>query len=182
SYNRFGKREARIVEILEHGTEQIVGCYLNDAGIHIIEPVNRRLAQEVLIADLNGIKPATGDHVRASITQYPSPKGQRLQVRLEEIIATPDQPGMEVEVALRSHDIPFVWPDAVEDAAKRLPQKVTDKEIEGRVDLRDLPFVTIDGDDARDFDDAIYVEPRKRGGWRLIVAIADVSHYVHPGS
>jgi len=182
-FNRFGKREARIVEILEHGTQQIVGRYINDSGVHIIEPVNRRLAQEVLIIDLNGLEPATGDHVRGVITQYPSLRGHRLQVRLEEVIATPDEPGMEVEVALRSHDIPFEWPEEVLAAADQLPQEVQPEEYEGRVDLRDLPLVTIDGDDARDFDDAIYVASRgKNRGWRLIVAIADVSHYVRPGS
>jgi len=183
SFNRFGKREARIVEILEHGTQQIVGRYINDGGVHIIEPVNRRMAQEVLITDLNGLAPATGDHVRGIITQYPSLQGQRLQVRLEEIIATPDEPGMEVEVALRSHEIPFVWPEEVLAVAEALPQQVSDEECVGRVDLRDLPLVTIDGDDARDFDDAVYVASRgKNRGWRLIVAIADVSHYVRPGS
>lgn len=183
SFNRFGKREARIVEILEHGTQQIVGRYINDSGVHIIEPVNRRLAQEVLITDLNGITPVTGDHVRGAITQYPSLRGQRLQVRLEEVIATPDEPGMEVEVALRSHEIPFTWPEEVLAAAEALPQEVTANEYVGRVDLRDLPLVTIDGDDARDFDDAVYVASRgKNRGWRLIVAIADVSHYVRPGS
>lgn len=181
-YNRFGKREARIVEVLEHGITQIVGRYINESGVHLIEPANRRLAQEVLITDMNGLQPATGDHVRGVITQYPSPKGHRLQVRLEEIIATPDAPGMEVEVALRSYEIPFVWPEEVLEAAEKLPQEVGEEDIVGRVDLRDLPFVTIDGEDARDFDDAIYVAPRNRGGWRLVVAIADVSHYVPPGS
>src|SRR5699024_12607185 len=101
-------------------------------------------------------------------------RGQRLQVVLEEVIATPDAPGMEVEVALRSYEIPFTWPAAVLDAAAALPQEVLPEEIHGRVDMRDLPFVTIDGEDARDFDDAIYVAPRQRGGWRLVVAIADV--------
>lgn len=181
-YNRFGKREARIVEVLEHGTTQIVGRYINDLGVHLIEPINRRLAQEVLITDLNGLEPATGDHVRGLITQYPSLRGQRLQVTLEEVIATPDAPGMEVEVALRSYEIPFVWPEPVLQAAEALPQEVSAEEITGRVDMRDLPFVTIDGEDARDFDDAIYVAPRQRGGWRLVVAIADVSHYVKPNT
>lgn len=183
-YNRFGKREARIVEVLEHGTTQIVGRYINDSGVHLIEPINRRLAQEVRITDLNGLTPVTGDHVRGVITQYPTPAhpGQRLQIRLEEIIATPDAPGMEVEVALRSYEIPFVWPEAVLEAAQKLPAEVTEDEILGRVDMRDMPFVTIDGEDARDFDDAIYVARRKHGGWRLVVAIADVSHYVKPSS
>lgn len=181
-YNRFGKREARIVEVLEHGTTQIVGRYINDSGVHLIEPINRRLAQEVRITDLNGLTPVTGDHVRGVITQYPTLQGQRLQICLEEIIATPDAPGMEVEVALRSYEIPFVWPEAVLEAAQKLPVEVTEEEIVGRVDMRHMPFVTIDGEDARDFDDAIYVARRKHGGWRLVVAIADVSHYVRPGS
>src|SRR5690606_22480897 len=90
--------------------------------------------------------------------------------------------GMEVEVALRRFEIPYQWPEGVEEAAARFGAEVPHEAKAHRVDLRDLPLVTIDGEDARDFDDAVYVSRRRRGGWRLIVAIADVSHYVHPNS
>ncbi|MBF5056536.1 ribonuclease R [Alcanivorax sp. 521-1] len=180
-FNRFGKEEARIVEIAERAVTEIVGRYRQEAGVAFIDPENRRITKEVLVEDHNGIKPGAGDHVRAEITQYPS-RDHNVLVRLEEIIATPEQPGMEVDVALRRFEIPHQWPDGVEQDAERFGAEVPHPAKAHRVDLRDLPLVTIDGEDARDFDDAVYVERRKRGGWRLIVAIADVSHYVHPNS
>lgn len=179
--NRFGKREARIVEVVERGTTDLVGIYQNEGGVHFLAPQNRRLAREVLITSLNGMKPDPGDHIRTRIHQYPD-RDKHLLVELEEIIAAPDEPGMEVEVAVRNFDIPFMWPEAVEAEAAAIPDEVQEKDKEGRIDLRDLPLVTIDGEDARDFDDAVYIEAKKRGGWRLIVAIADVSHYVMPGT
>ncbi|MDF1724312.1 MAG: ribonuclease R [Alcanivorax sp.] len=180
-YNRFGKKEARIVEITERVATEVVGRYRREAGISFVEPENRRITKEVLVEDKNGLKPNPGDHVRAIITQYPS-RDHHVLVRLEEIIATPDQAGMEIEVALRRFEIPHVWPDGVEADAERFGAGVPHKAKAHRVDLRDLPLVTIDDETARDFDDAVYVERRPRGGWRLIVAIADVSHYVSPGS
>ena len=180
-YNRFGKKEARIVEITERVATEVVGRYRREAGISFVEPENRRITKEVLVEDKNGLQPNPGDHVRATITQYPS-RDHHVLVRLEEIIATPDQAGMEIEVALRRFEIPHVWPEGVEAEAERFGDSVPHKAKAHRVDLRDLPLVTIDDETARDFDDAVYVERRPRGGWRLIVAIADVSHYVHPGS
>ncbi|MCK0537488.1 ribonuclease R [Alcanivorax quisquiliarum] len=181
--NRFGKREARIVEVIERVNTEVVGRYVRSSAGPGIEPANRRITTEVLIEDANGITAREGDHVRAEITHYPDGREPRLLVRLLEVIASPDQPGMEVDVALRSHDIPFVWPVEVEAEAAAIPDQVSEKSIKGRVDLRNLPLVTIDGEDARDFDDAVFVEKRRwRRGWRLIVAIADVSHYVQPGS
>lgn len=179
--NRFGKREARIVEVTERATTELVGIFAREAGVSFLTPQNRRISKEVLVADMNGLKPSNGDHVRTSIVQYPGEHSHVL-VRLEEIIASPDEPGMEVDVALRNFEIPFQWPEDALKQAGKLADDVLEKDKKGRVDLRDLPLVTIDGEDARDFDDAVYVEPRKRGGWRLIVAIADVSHYVAPGS
>jgi ribonuclease R len=179
--NRFGKREARIVEVVERGTTDLVGIYQNEGGVHFLAPQNRRLAREVLITSLNGMKPDPGDHIRTRIIQYPD-RDKHLLVELEEIIAAPDEPGMEVEVAVRNFDIPFMWPEAVEAEAAAIPDEVQEKDKEGRIDLRNLTLVTIDGEDARDFDDAVYIEAKKRGGWRLIVAIADVSHYVMPGT
>ncbi|WP_101675420.1 ribonuclease R [Alloalcanivorax mobilis] len=179
--NRFGKEEARIVEIVERGTTEVVGRYDREGGVSFIEPENRRASKEVVVEDHNGLNPNPGDHVRAEITQYPS-RDHRVLVRLVEIIAAPDQPGMEVEVALRRFEIPHQWPQGVEEEARRFGAEVPHEAKAHRVDLRDLPLVTIDGEDARDFDDAVYVSRRRRGGWRLIVAIADVSHYVHPGS
>lgn len=104
-YNRFGKKEARIVEITERVATEVVGRYRREAGISFVEPENRRITKEVLVEDKNGLQPNPGDHVRATITQYPS-RDHHVLVRLEEIIATPDQAGMEIEVALRRFEIP----------------------------------------------------------------------------
>ena len=179
--NRFGKREARIVEVVERAVTELVGIYRREGGVHFLAPQNKRITKEVLISELGGLKPSAGDHIRTEIVQYPG-DDRHVLVKLVEIIATPDEPGMEVDVALRNFDIPFVWPGEVEKEAAALADTVLEKDKKGRVDLRDLPLVTIDGEDARDFDDAVYIEARPRGGWRLIVAIADVSHYVHPGA
>lgn len=179
--NRFGKREARIVEVVERAVSELVGIYRRDAGVHFLLPQNKRINKEVLIADMGGFKPKSGDHVRAEVTQYPG-NDRHVLVKLIELIAAPDEPGMEVDVALRNFDIPFKWPEDAEQEADALADTVTEKDKKGRVDLRDLPLVTIDGEDARDFDDAVYIAARPRGGWRLIVAIADVSHYVRPGA
>ncbi|MEY1661011.1 ribonuclease R [Isoalcanivorax beigongshangi] len=180
--NRFGKQEARVAKIIERASTDVVGRFKRGPAGPRIEPSNRRITLEVLVSDLNGLEPADGDHVRAEILHYPSPREPRLVVRLVEIIAAEDQPGMEVDVALRSHEIPYIWPDAVQAAAAAFADTVSPAEWKGRVDLRDLPLVTIDGEDARDFDDAIFVERRLLSrGWRLVVAIADVSHYVTPG-
>jgi len=179
--NRFGKHEARIVEVLERANTTIVGSYRSEAGIHFIEPANRRLGRDVLIIQMNGLSPRQGDHVSAEIVRI-SDTDPNILVRLQEIVASPDDAGMEVEVALRNYAIPFQWSEDVAGAAKAVPDRVTTATIGHREDLRDLPLVTIDGEDARDFDDAVYACKRRGGGWRLVVAIADVSHYVMPDS
>jgi ribonuclease R len=177
---RSGKREARVVEILQRSTTELVGLFFREGGVDFIEPQNRKVNQNVVVVDRNDVTPGPGAHVRAEILHYPDHEST-LQVRLLEVIAAQDEPGMEVDVALRRYEIPHEWPEAVEQEAARVPGEVPDADKQGRYDLRDLPLVTVDDESARDFDDAIYVEKRWRGGWRLIVAIADVSHYVHPG-
>jgi ribonuclease R len=179
--NRFGKREARIVEVVERAVTELVGVFRREAGAEFLVPQNKRISKEVLVGDRGGLTPEDGDHVRAEIVQY-SGRERHVLVKLCEIIASPDEPGMEVDVALRNFDIPYLWPQDAEREANALADEVLEKDKKGRVDLRELPLVTIDGEDARDFDDAVYVEARKRGGWRLVVAIADVSHYVRPAS
>ena len=179
--NRLGKHEARVVEVLERASTTIVGSYRHEAGIHFIEPANRRIARDVLIIDMGGLSPAMGDHVSAEIIRV-SDADPNILVRLREIIASPDEAGVEVEVALRNYGIPFLWSDAVVASARTVPDEVSSDMVRHREDLRDLPLVTIDGEDARDFDDAVYVSKRRGGGWRLVVAIADVSHYVAPDS
>ena len=175
--NRFGKREGRIVQVTERATTEVVGRYYQEAGIHFIEPANRRIARDVLITEMNGISVQPGDHVRAEIIRF-SAHEPNLLVRLLEVVASPDEPGMEVDVALRSYSIPHEWPKEVSKEAAAISEELPPEASAGKVDLRKLPLVTIDDESARDFDDAILVEKRWRGGWRLVVAIADVSHYV----
>jgi len=176
-----GRREGTIVEVLNRNTKQLVGRLFSESGIHFVRPDNPRMTHDVLVTrdKLKGAK--RGDYVVVAITQQPDrnnlPTGE-----ISEVLGEHLAPGMEIDVAIRSHDIPNVWPSAVLAEAEQLPDQVDDIDKRKRIDLRKLPFVTIDGEDARDFDDAVYAEAKKSGGWRLFVAIADVSHYVSPGS
>ena len=119
--------------------------------------------------------------VQVEITQSPS-RHMNAVGKVTEVLGEHLAPGMEIEVALRNHEIPHQWPQEVEEQVAPLGEQVAEQDKHGRVDLRHLPLVTIDGEDARDFDDAVFCERKKSGGWRLWVAIADVSHYVQKGS
>lgn len=176
-----GRRDGTIVEVLSHNTHQLVGRVFSESGIHFVRPDNPRMSHDVMVTK-NKLAGATrGQYVVVAIIQQPDrnnlPAGEVVEVLGEHMA-----PGMEIDVAIRSHDIPNQWPSAVVAEAETLPDFVEETDKRKRVDLREYPFVTIDGEDARDFDDAVYAEPKKSGGWRLFVAIADVSHYVQPGS
>lgn len=179
--NSRGRQEGRIVDILEKNTSQIVGRLVYDEGDYFLQPENSRIRNEIDIADdqLKGAK--AGQYVTVEITEYPCDRFNA-EGKVVEILGDSMAPGMEIDVAIRSHDIPYKWPQTVLDEAAAMPNEVKDADKLHRTDLRHLPFVTIDGEDARDFDDAVYCEKRKSGGWRLYVAIADVSHYVVPDS
>ena len=175
-----GRREATIVEVLERKTQRLVGRYFKESNIGFVTPENRRISQDVLIPPDDTLKAKNGQFVLVEITQPPSYRGQP-EGRIMEIIGDHMAPGMEIDVAIRNHDIPHVWPQEVEDAAQRFGSGLQQSDYQHRFDLRKQPFVTIDGEDAKDFDDAVYCEKKRSGGWKLSVAIADVSHYVHPG-
>ncbi len=179
--DRRGRLEGKVVEILERSHKSVVGRYHEESGIGFVIPDNSRISQQILIPPQQKGEARHGQIVTAVITDYPTrqlgPKG-----RIDEILGDHLDPGLEIDVAIRSHNIPWEWPEAVLDEAGRLEHEPREEDKENRVDLRDLAFVTIDGEDARDFDDAVYCEKRRFGGWRLWVAIADVSHYVRPGS
>jgi ribonuclease R len=175
-----GRAEAIVVEVLEHNTQQIVGRFSSDRGMCFVEPTNQRIAQEILISPEETGDAVHGQMVVVAITLQPS-MHDRPTGRITEILGDHMAPGMEIDVAIRSHDLPYIWPDAVEDEAARIPAVIPQDAYTGRTDFRKLPFVTIDGEDAKDFDDAVYCEP-KGSGWMLYVAIADVGHYVKPGS
>ena len=185
--DRRGRREGSIVEVIVRAHENIVGRYYEESGIGYVIPDNPKIQQEVLISQGRAGNAKVGQFVEVKITHWPTPRFQP-QGDIVEVVGNYMAPGMEIDVALRSYDIPHVWPDAVVKEAAKLKPEVEEKDKEKRVDLRHLPFVTIDGEDARDFDDAVYCEKNSSawklfsGGWKLYVAIADVSHYVKVGS
>ena len=178
-WDRRGRPEGTLVDVVERKTKQLVGRYFCESGIHFVRPDNPRISQDILIpADqLCGASP--GQIVLVDITEAPS-RNSPPSGHISEVLGDHLDPGLEIEVSIRNYAIPHEWNDEVRAETDAIPDHVTDKDC--RVDLRALPLVTIDGEDARDFDDAVFCQPKPRGGWKLIVAIADVSHYVLPGS
>ena len=182
-FDRRGRREGTVVEILERGMHHVVGRIFIEAGMGFVMADNKRVPHEILVAsqDLAGAK--HGQIVSVEIIEYPSRNRQAIG-KVIEIIGDHMAPGMEIDIAIRNHDLPQQWPPEVEAEISTLSEDIPTQAKQGREDIRHLPLVTIDGEDARDFDDAVYCEPLagKGKGWRLLVAIADVSHYVKPGS
>ena len=176
-----GRRDGVIAEVLSHNTQQLVGRYFHEQNIGFVRPENPKQCHDILVAPEHVNGAVQNQFVMVEITRQPS-RNHLPMGRIVEVLGDHMAPGMEIDVAIRAHDIPHEWPAAVTQEAERLPAVVDDADKKNRIDLRDLPFVTIDGEDARDFDDAVYCESKKTGGWRLYVAIADVSHYVSLGS
>ena len=179
--DRRGRQEGKVVEVLVRAHQSIVGRYQEESGIGYVIPENSRITQQILIPPREKGKAVSGQIVTAEITDFPT-RQFGAKGRIVEILGDHMDPGLEIDVAIRSHGIPWEWPEAVVDEAGRLEAEPLEEDKQKRIDLRKLAFVTIDGEDARDFDDAVYCEKRTLGGWRLWVAIADVSHYVRPGS
>ena len=179
--DRKGRREGGIVEVLEHNTESIVGRYFVESGLGFVTPDNSRIAQDILIPPESSGEAKNGQIVVARIVEYPTSRHQPIG-KIVETLGDHMAPGMEIDIALRSHDLPHVWPAEVLAATDKLSDEVLEADKKGRVDLRNMPLVTIDGEDSRDFDDAVYCEQDNNGNWLLSVAIADVSHYVGIGT
>lgn len=177
--DRKGRREARIVRVLVPKTSQIVGRYFTDAGTGFVVPDDGRLSFDILIPPdaINGAR--MGYMVVVELTQRPTRRTKAVG-KIVEVLGENMGTSMAVDIALRTHEIPHTWPPQVEKQVADLKEQVPEEAKKGRVDLRSLPLVTIDGEDARDFDDAVYCEKKRGGGWRLWVAIADVSYYVRP--
>ena len=179
--DRRGRQEGTIVEVVERANTHIIGRLLNEGGVWIVSPEDQRMNQDILIAGSPG-KARSGQVVSVELIEQPA-RFQQPTGRIVEVLGELDDPGMEIEIAVRKFGVPHVFsPNALKQANK-LPSEVVAADLADRVDLRDVPLVTIDGEDARDFDDAVYCEPLKLGadsGFRLLVAIADVSHYVKP--
>jgi ribonuclease R len=175
-----GRREGAVREILERAHSRVVGRFVEESGIALVVPDDPRISQDILVplGATAGARP--GQVVVAEITQQPGERQPPLG-RVVEILGKSGAPGMATEIALRNFDIPWEWPEGVEEQAAGWGAEVTEEMTGGRRDLRDLPLVTIDGADARDFDDAVFAQ-RRNNGWRLVVAIADVATYVEPGT
>ena len=183
-HDRKGRAEGRVVEIVERPPQPIIGRLLHESGVWLVAPEDKRYGQDVLIPKgATGLAKA-GQVVVVELTEPPSLYGQPVG-RVKEVLGEIDDPGMEIEIAVRKYGVPHEFSDGCIALARTLPDKVRPQDKKHRVDLTDVPLVTIDGEDARDFDDAVYCEPAKVGrgkGWRLLVAIADVSNYVETGS
>ena len=182
--DRKGRPEARIVEIIDRPQQPIIGRLLQESGVWLVAPEDRRYGQDILVPKGATGNAQVGQVVVVELTEAPSLFGQPVG-RVKEVLGEMDDPGMEIEIAVRKYSVPHQFSAACLAQAADLPVKVRTKDLADRIDLRDIPLVTIDGEDARDFDDAVYCEPAQMGkqkGWRLLVAIADVSYYVDTGS
>ncbi len=177
--DRRGRREGGVIEVLERNTHHVVGRLLVEGGVCIVQPDNKRLTQDILIPKENLGGATHGQIVSVEIIEQPSKFRQAIG-KVVETLGEHMAPGMEIDVAIRSHDIPEGWSPEAEQEATYFTEEVPEQAKQGREDIRHLPLVTIDGEDARDFDDAVYCEQVGKG-WRLLVAIADVSAYVKPG-
>ncbi|WP_426702962.1 ribonuclease R [Rhodanobacter sp. Col0626] len=179
--DRRGRKQGAIAEVLERRSPRLVGRVVIENGVTLVAPDDRRLNQDVMIKPGQEQGARSGQIVVVEITAPPtSQRGPMGEIRA--VLGERLQPSLVVEMAIASHDLPHEWPAEVLRDAAQVEAVVTAAEREGRTDIRKLPLVTIDGADARDFDDAVYAEPKRGGGWRLIVAIADVSHYVQVGN
>lgn len=178
--DRRGRREGQVLEILERANTHIVGRFYLERGVAVLVPEDKRLTQTILLEpeSVDMLKPQSGQVIQATIESYPIDQHPAV-AKITDVLGNYADSGMEIEIAVRKHHLPHQFSDACLKAASKIPSSVLKKDSKGRIDLRNLPLVTIDGETARDFDDAVYAEKQGRN-YRLIVAIADVSHYVQP--
>jgi len=179
--DRRGRAEGTIVEVKERANTHVIGRLLNENGVWVVAPEDKRIGQDILVSGSPG-KAKSGQVVSVELIEQPS-RFKQPTGKVVEVLGELDDPGMEIEIAVRKFGVPHIFSPAAVKQANKLPNEVRESDLGERVDLRDVPLVTIDGEDARDFDDAVYCEPVKIGrtkGYRLLVAIADVSHYVKP--
>ncbi|MFC4700748.1 ribonuclease R [Glaciecola siphonariae] len=179
--DRRGRTEFRVNRVIEPRVDPIVGRYYTENGLGMVIPDDNRICHEIMIADEHNMDARQGNVVVVEIIQRPRRRVSAIG-KITEVLGEHMAPGMEIETALRNFDIPHQWPSGVLKSVESLTEEVPEDAKKGRIDLRQLPLVTIDGEDARDFDDAVYCEPLPQGGWQLWVAIADVSSYVRTGT
>ena len=176
--DRKNRPEGRVTEIIQRSPNPIIGRLLQESGVWLVAPEDKRYGQDVLIPRGATGTAKTGQVVVVELTEPPALFGQPVG-RVKEVLGEIDDPGMEIDIAVRKYGVPHEFSDEAMALARSLPDAVRAADQQGRIDLTDVALVTIDGEDARDFDDAVYCEPAKVGrakGWRLLVAIADVSH------
>lgn len=181
--DRRGRREGAILRVLERRLNRLIGRFCLEAGISYVVPDDRRIQRNVQVPQDERLGAQNGQLVVVELIEAPDEHGpQRTPIgRVLAVLGDRLTASLAVQAAIHGHEIPHEFPQAVIDEAAAVPLTVDEAMVAGRVDLRELPLVTIDGEDAKDFDDAVYCEPN-RGGFRLVVAIADVSHYVRPGT
>lgn len=177
--DRKGRPEGKLVEVLERANKTLVGRVIRAQGVTIVAAEDKRISQDVLIPYHLDMDAQVGQIVTVELTEYPSSHSSPMG-KIVEILGNYADSGMEIEIALRKHHLPHQFNPAAVKQAEDFPRTVQAKDYKGRKDLRALPLITIDGETARDFDDAVFAEPQGKG-WRLVVAIADVSFYVQPG-
>jgi ribonuclease R len=175
--DRRGRPEGKIHEVLEHANATVVGRFFTEHGVSFVLPDSKRLTQDISIPQEFVGNAKNGQIVLVELIAYPNKRAQAIG-KVIHILGEHMAPGMEIQVAIYAHGIPFEWPDDVSAEVAKIPQQVSESQLKGRTDLRNLPFVTIDGEDAKDFDDAVYCYKKPKGGFQLYVAIADVSNYV----
>ena len=175
--DRRGRPEGKIHEVLEHGNATVVGRFFTELGVNFVLPDSKRLTQDISIPPEFANNAKNGQMVLVELIAYPNKRAQAIG-KIIHILGDHMAPGMEIQVAIHAHAIPFEWPDDVTAEVAKIPQQVNENHLKGRTDLRKFPFVTIDGEDAKDFDDAVYCYKKPKGGYQLYVAIADVSNYV----
>lgn len=184
-FDRRGRPEGLVLDILERRKTPIIGRLLHEGGAWLVAPEDRRFGRDILIPAKATANAQAGQVVAVELTEAPSLSAQPVG-RVTEVLGGIDDPGMEIEIAVRKYEVPHRFNDDVLAQAAKLPEKLRAADKKGRIDLSDVALVTIDGEDARDFDDAVYCQPATVGrskapnAWRLLVAIADVSHYVKP--
>jgi len=179
--DRRGRPEGIIHEVVEHANASVVGRFFSEHGVSFVVPDSKRLTQDISIPPESTLNAKNGQIVLVELLAFPSKRSQAIGTVIH-ILGEHMAPGMEIEVSILAHGLPDKWPDDIAAAVAKIPQRVDADQVKGRTDVRDLPFVTIDGEDAKDFDDAVYCCPKPNGGYQLYVAIADVSHYVPMGS
>ncbi|NOT69642.1 MAG: ribonuclease R [Methylophilaceae bacterium] len=178
-FDRRGRPEGKIVEVLEHSTKKLVGRLIREQGVVLVAAEDKRVNQDILVPPGQDMQAKAGQVVMVELIEQPSAYSKPIG-KVVEILGNYADSGMEIEIALRKHQLPHEFPAAAVALAEKYPRLVQESDWRGRIDLRELPLITIDGETARDFDDAVFCEPQGKG-WRLVVAIADVSFYVKPG-